>query len=104
MPCRSQLKPFFYHSVTSTHRATRATCHVSQTEDTLVHVQWFERTATGRADAPEEDTIVFPGEAVLEKVGPSQGTGTCVIMWVELFSTRAESQQHTHDTPSSCMR
>ncbi|KXZ44701.1 hypothetical protein GPECTOR_63g29 [Gonium pectorale] len=39
-----------------------------QTEDTLVHVQWYERTAAGPAAAPEDDVIVFPGEAVLEKL------------------------------------
>lgn len=84
--CRAAVhaRPFLCHPVPSTHLATpchapRATCHVPQTEDTLVHVQWFERTATGRADAPEEDTIVFPGEAVLEKVGGhSNSITTCV--------------------------
>ncbi len=40
----------------------------TQTEDTLVHVQWYERTAEGRAAEPVDDVIVFPGEAMLEKV------------------------------------
>ncbi|PNW76741.1 hypothetical protein CHLRE_11g469450v5 [Chlamydomonas reinhardtii] len=39
-----------------------------QTEDTLVHVQWYERTAEGRAAEPVDDVIVFPGEAMLEKI------------------------------------
>ncbi|KAG2446965.1 hypothetical protein HYH02_008119 [Chlamydomonas schloesseri] len=39
-----------------------------QTEDTLVHVQWYERTAEGRAAEPLDDVIVFPGEAMLEKI------------------------------------
>ncbi|GLC51860.1 hypothetical protein PLESTB_000556300 [Pleodorina starrii] len=39
-----------------------------QTEDTLVHVQWYERTAAGPVEAPEDDVIVFPGEATLELI------------------------------------
>ncbi|KAG2432253.1 hypothetical protein HXX76_009171 [Chlamydomonas incerta] len=40
-----------------------------QTEDTLVHVQWYERSADGgRAAEPADDVIVFPGEAMLEKI------------------------------------
>eukprot|EP00198_Chlamydomonas_reinhardtii_P010171 XP_001699508.1 predicted protein [Chlamydomonas reinhardtii] len=41
---------------------------VRRTEDTLVHVQWYERTAEGRAAEPVDDVIVFPGEAMLEKI------------------------------------
>ncbi|KAG2498578.1 hypothetical protein HYH03_003329 [Edaphochlamys debaryana] len=51
--------------------ARKGLVRVVQTEDTLVHVQWCERTAAGTAAAAEEDVIVFPGEAVLEKI-PNQ--------------------------------
>lgn len=41
-----------------------------QTEDGLVHLQWLERTEAGLSTAePENDVILFPGEATFEKVG-----------------------------------
>ena len=45
------------------------TRHELQTEDGLLHVAWFERAEAGAAAAaaPENDTIVFPGEAAFEK-------------------------------------
>ncbi|GLI70443.1 hypothetical protein VaNZ11_015356 [Volvox africanus] len=39
-----------------------------QTEDTLVHMQWYERTGSGAAEVLEDDVIVFPGEATLELI------------------------------------
>lgn len=44
---------------------------VVRSDDGLLHVHWLERTASGPAAAPEDDVIVFPGEAALEKV-PNQ--------------------------------
>ncbi|EFJ46263.1 adhesion molecule [Volvox carteri f. nagariensis] len=51
-----------------------------QTEDTLVHVQWYERTATGTVDVPEDDIIVFPGEATLEMI---PGQRAAVLKFVD---------------------
>lgn len=44
---------------------------VRSAEDSLLHIQWLDRTAPGAA--PEEDQIVFPNEAVFEKVTQSSG-------------------------------
>ena len=50
-----------------------------QTEDGLLHLEWFERLERGMAsEAPENDTIVFPGEAEFDKarcVGGGGGGG-----------------------------
>eukprot|EP00877_Chromochloris_zofingiensis_P010437 jgi/Chrzof1/5647/Cz16g10040.t1 len=41
---------------------------VIRTEDGLVHLQWLERTEAGLSTAePENDVILFPGEATFEK-------------------------------------
>ncbi|KAK9809199.1 hypothetical protein WJX72_011241 [[Myrmecia] bisecta] len=42
-------------------------------EDSLVHVQWFERSASGTAAEPETDIILFPGDAQLAAIGPANG-------------------------------
>lgn len=48
-------------------------CGGGQTEDTLVHLQWYERDAAGgRKEAPEDDAIVFPDEAKAEQVADMQ--------------------------------
>jgi hypothetical protein len=39
-----------------------------QTEDGLLHIQWFERSETDCKAEPETDTIVFPDEAHFQKV------------------------------------
>lgn len=39
----------------------------AQTEDGLVHVEWFERK-DGATEAAEYDEIVFPEEATFEAV------------------------------------
>lgn len=45
-----------------------------QTEDGLVHIEWYERKDnTDTAEAPEYDEIVFPDEANFEKVRHSCG-------------------------------
>jgi hypothetical protein len=39
-----------------------------QTEDGLVHIEWYERKQDDSTETPEYDEIVFPDEAVYEKV------------------------------------
>lgn len=40
-----------------------------QSEDGLVHVEWFERTDAGANPVPEVDVILFSEEAHFERVG-----------------------------------
>lgn len=60
-------------------------------------MQWYERTAEGRAAEPVDDVIVFPGEAMLEKVRGAVVLRACA--WGGSVGRRFHlSQQATKET------
>ncbi len=42
----------------------------AQTDDTLAHVQWFNRVGAAATGAAEHDVVVFPQECSLKPVSP----------------------------------